>query len=67
MARQCYHCNEQIEQMDVYCPYCAAKQSSPGDPFIGYLLQNGFEILAIVLIIMVLTSCAFSLLLNWLF
>ena len=43
MNRYCYHCGAQIESTVEHCPLCSARQSKPGDPFIGFLIYHAMN------------------------
>ena len=67
MNRSCFHCGAAIELTDAHCPYCAAVQSKPGDPFIGFLLHHAIEILLVAGVVVLGFACPIALLLTALF
>jgi len=64
MVRHCSRCHSQLRISDIFCPYCSAgqgmAQSSPGNPFTGFLMIVGMVLLVL------LFMCACSLSLLWL-
>ena len=62
MVRYCSRCHSQIRLSDIFCPYCSASygmaQSSPGNPFTGFLLLVGMVAIGLLLVF----ACFLSLL-----
>lgn len=65
MVRHCSRCHSQLRLSDIFCPYCSAgqgiAQSSPGNPFTGFLMIVG----TVLLVLLFMCACSLSLL--WLF
>ena len=62
MVRNCSHCHSQLRLSDIYCPYCSAgqgmAQSSPGNPFTGFLMLVGMAVIGLLIVF----ACFLSLL-----
>ena len=43
MTQYCYNCGSEIDAVAPICPYCSARQTKPGDPFIGFLIYHAMN------------------------
>lgn len=66
MTHYCYNCGSEIDAEALICPYCSARQTKPGDPFIGFFIYHAMNFFGSLPGLIILVFLAW-LILSWLF